>query len=125
MDRIRYAIEHLPSHENPHHASQKSQLHGYCRPYHWLRINDDTIFVIGQFRHGDGLREAGSHPNVLLLPHLHDRTPVKQHLERKGGVHAAKYSALQAAIGLDATDTTADFIGKMLSLGHTQFEPQI
>jgi|ERR1039458_2023856 hypothetical protein len=119
MIAIRYYVEHLPAGSDPHHPSQRSSAHPYCREHHWLRIDEDTIVGIGHFRSGAHVTKANATTGVTVLPHLHDATPIKSLLP------ANKHAKLKAKFNLNDSDSTSDFVGKLLAAGHAQFEPPI
>jgi hypothetical protein len=114
--RLRYYVEHLPAHANPHDHSQRSQVAPHCHEHHWLRIDEDTIVGIGHFS-SIGMINAKAAAGITVLPHLHDATPVKSLLP------VDKHAKLKQHLNLNDADSTSDFIGKLLAAGHAQFEP--
>jgi len=126
--RIRYYIEHLPQHEDPHHESQKSNVRFHSRQHHWLRIDDTTIIGMAHFRDVGALTSATSHKAIIVLAHLHSKTTVKELVDKKSlaypEIHSNRYVKLKAQFNLADDDHTTDFIGKLLAQGHSQFEPQ-
>ena len=125
---VRYYIEHLPKHDDPHHESQKSQIHQHAREYHWVRLDDDTILGKAHFHTAHHASAAHGHPNVVVLKHFYDKTPVVEHIKEKGKssqVFANKHAKLAQVFDLKSTDTTVDLVGQVLAKGFIQFEPQI
>lgn len=75
----RYYMEECP-------VGGYTHIHNYaCRPYHWIRLDADTIFVIAPVR-ADKLDflEEGGHPRITVMPSLADPVDVHQHLKDKG-----------------------------------------
>ena len=119
MITTRYFVEHLAANADPHHPSQKSAVHGCCRSHHWTRLDSDTIVGVAHFNNLTHLAKAKSQATMTVLPHLHDSTPVKSLLP------ADKFGKLQQRFGVSDSDSTSDFIGKLLAAGMSQFEPNM
>jgi len=122
MLRMRYVIEHLDK------DAPIAYHHQFCRRSVWLRVDEDTIIGMVSFSSLTFLTAARDHPNIVMLPHLADTTPVRTMLDRKSQsnpVHATKFDKLKTAYGLSETHSTTDFIGLLLQAGHTQFEPDM
>ena len=126
--KVRYYIEHLPAHPNPHHPSQRSACHGFARSHHWLRMGENTIVGVASFSGVEHMNKARNHEHVVVLPHLYDKTPVKHHLDKKSAVHShhkKHFDILKNELGLSETDQTVDLVAKLLAKGHLQFEPDV
>lgn len=137
MIKTRYFVEHLPScrcagtgrafAEAAHCQCQhRTAAHNYARVQHWIRVDDSTVVGVAEFKSSHHLQVATNHARLTVLPHLYSSKSVKQVLSEKSSTQIAfakKFASLQSLFDLDDADTTADFIGKIVSEGHVFLSP--
>ena len=123
MKRIRYFTETMQVHEDLHHESQRSEVLKKGQGS-WLRIDDSTILVMAELSDTDFQHFLQDHHTVAMLPSLHEKTTLTDHLKKKNkGKHHDDHLNALSKYGVEPTDTTSDAVAKIISLGHTQFSP--
>jgi len=122
MKRLRYYTETLLRPDNLHdHSVHRSKMSEFSKDYHWVRVDDNTILGYANL-HEDNFHKLQNHEHLVLHPSLHDKTPTKNHLIKKGKLE--HYDSLVNHHGAQDHHTILDIIGNMVENGHTFLSPE-